>query len=84
MLEDSVPDVMLVDIGLPDMDGCAIARTAKGVRKLDTIFIALTGYSDQSTSTRIREAGFDAHLIKPLDFNCLERVLTEITASQTE
>jgi two-component system CheB/CheR fusion protein len=62
------PDVAVIDIGLPVMDGYQLA---KGIRKMDgssePMLIALTGYGRHSDRQAAMDAGFDAHLVKPLD-----------------
>ena len=70
------PDVILLDIGLPDMNGYEVAarlRPKIGHAQL----IALTGYGQTEDVRRATEAGFDAHLIKPVDFDELERIIAE-------
>jgi two-component system CheB/CheR fusion protein len=62
------PDAALIDIGLPVMDGCELARRLRkspGCEKIS--LIALTGYGQESDRQRVREAGFDEHVIKPVD-----------------
>jgi PAS domain S-box-containing protein len=60
------PDVILCDIGLPDVDGYEVARTLRGDDALrSTRFIALTGYAQPEDRARAMRAGFDAHLAKP-------------------
>ena len=69
-------DVILLDIGLPDMNGYEVAarmRPKIGPAQL----IALTGYGQTEDVRRATEAGFDAHLIKPVDFDELERIIAE-------
>jgi len=69
-------DVILLDIGLPDMNGYEVAariRPKIGPAQL----IALTGYGQNEDVRRATEAGFDAHLIKPVDFDQLERIIAE-------
>ncbi|MBN9522717.1 response regulator [bacterium] len=62
------PDVVLCDIGLPGMNGYEVARRLRTVPGLaETRFIALTGYGREGDARRSREAGFHAHLVKPLD-----------------
>ena len=69
------PDVALLDIGLPVMDGYELARRlrAQGGRLR---LIAVTGYGQAADRVRAREAGFDAHLVKPLEFDALQAALT--------
>jgi CheY-like chemotaxis protein len=70
------PDVVLCDIGLPDLDGYEVARalraddTLRGIR-----LVALTGYAQSDTVQQALEAGFDAHVAKPVDLDRLEQVL---------
>lgn len=68
--EAFVPHVVLLDIGLPDMDGYQVAEALRQrpVTREATIF-ATTGYSDDVTKARIKEGGFDGHLTKPLKVN---------------
>jgi PAS domain S-box-containing protein len=70
------PDVVLLDIGLPRMDGYEVARRLRHslLRKGATL-IALTGYGQANDRERARVAGFDAHLVKPVDFTALARLL---------
>jgi two-component system CheB/CheR fusion protein len=60
------PDVILCDIGLPEMDGYAVARTVRADPDLAHVWlVALTGYARSEDRAAAREAGFDAHLAKP-------------------
>ncbi len=72
------PDLVLLDIGLPDIDGYEVARR---IRKLEEgrqlRLVALTGYGQTDDRQRARAAGFDGHLVKPVDFPMLERILSE-------
>lgn len=73
-----LPDVALVDIGLPGMDGYAVARALRAAHPRDVLrLLALTGYGQESDRHRAREAGFDAHLVKPAD---LDRISAAIAA----
>jgi signal transduction histidine kinase/DNA-binding response OmpR family regulator len=76
------PDVALVDIGLPGLDGYQVlaALRERGV-KLPTIFIALTGYGRPQDRQRAFEAGFNDHLVKPVDSDALLRLLDDIRSS---
>ena len=68
LVQRRAPDVVLVDVGLPGMDGYEVARHIRatpGGRRIR--LIALTGYGQQDDRRRSRESGFDAHLVKPID-----------------
>ena len=70
------PDLILLDIGLPGMDGYQVARTLRGESDLDgAVLVALTGYGQEQDRQRSREAGFDEHLVKPASIDDLKRVL---------
>jgi signal transduction histidine kinase/DNA-binding response OmpR family regulator len=72
------PQVVLCDIGLPGgMDGYAVARAIRRDTSLAAIrLIAVSGYGREEDRRQSREAGFDAHLIKPVDFTELRRLLS--------
>jgi PAS domain S-box-containing protein len=71
------PDVILLDIGLPGLDGYQIARLIRQAPELSHIrLIAVTGYGQQQDRERSREAGFDNHLVKPVHFESLIESLT--------
>ena len=75
------PDVMLVDIGLPEMDGFEVARRVRQQPELpETVLVAVTGYGQDSDRQRSKEAGFDHHLLKPADFNQLRQLLAAVAA----
>ena len=57
-----VPDVALIDIGLPEVDGYEVARRLRAMAGPEPYLIALTGYGQPDDVRRAREAGFDAHL----------------------
>jgi DNA-binding response OmpR family regulator len=66
------PEIVLLDLGMPKIDGCEVARRIRaqtwsaGMR-----LIAQTGWGQESDRQRTREAGFDAHFVKPLDMAAL-------------
>ena len=63
-----VPDVFLLDIGLPDLDGYALARQIRAVPKLaGAVLIAVTGYGDEQARQEASAAGFDHHFVKPIE-----------------
>jgi CheY-like chemotaxis protein len=68
------PDAVLLDIGLPDMDGYQVAHRIRGIGPSVRI-IALTGYGQAEDVQRAWDAGFDAHMVKPVDLNALERAI---------
>ncbi len=71
------PDVALVDIGLPELDGYGVARQIRGSSAGYGVYlVALTGYGQEKDHAAIMEAGFDEHLVKPVDMDDLTRVLT--------
>jgi CheY-like chemotaxis protein len=61
------PQVILLDIGLPDMDGYAVAHRLRGEDLGGKILVALTGYGEAQDRARAQQAGFDRHLTKPVD-----------------
>ncbi|HEX9719979.1 MAG TPA: response regulator [Ramlibacter sp.] len=74
--EDFRPDVVLLDIGLPGMNGFEVAhrlRTQPGSR--EALLIALTGYGEAESRLRSAQAGFDFHMVKPADVNLLLSML---------
>jgi CheY-like chemotaxis protein len=74
MALEEKPEVMLVDIGLPDMSGYDVARE---IRKegLDCNLIAHSGYSHDTARRKSTEAGFDHHLAKPLDLKKFQEIV---------
>jgi CheY-like chemotaxis protein len=70
------PDYLLLDIALPGIDGCSLARQIRRQPALERArLVALTAYSGEEQSRRIREAGFDQHLVKPADPHEVEELL---------
>ena len=75
---DFHPEVVLLDIGLPGMDGYEVARQLRQIPELSSAFlVALTGYGSAGDREKAREAGFDEHLVKPADLNQLRRWFEE-------
>jgi CheY-like chemotaxis protein len=70
------PDVLLLDIGLPDMDGYELARCLRGQREsAHATLVALTGYGQSQDRKEAAEAGFDHYLVKPADMDQVNEVL---------
>jgi len=69
------PEVMIVDLGLPDVDGHEVARQVRAAAGADVYLIALTGYGRAEDVREAQEAGFDAHVLKPATGDELARVL---------
>jgi PAS domain S-box-containing protein len=73
------PDVIVCDIGLPEMDGHEIARRIRRDPQIaPATLIALTGWGTESEVRRTRESGFDYHLVKPVDATALLELLSRI------
>jgi PAS domain S-box-containing protein len=77
------PSVVVLDIGLPGMDGYEIARRIRrDLRMADVALIALTGWGQEDDRRRSKEVGIDHHLIKPVDLRALERVLATVSTKR--
>jgi PAS domain S-box-containing protein len=71
-----LPDVILLDIGLPRMNGYEVARAIRGIPELEGVtLVAITGYNSKEDRARSSEAGFDAHIAKPVDYAVLQRMV---------
>lgn len=69
------PNVILLDIGLPDMDGYTVAHRLRGEDLGGEILVALTGYGEAQDRARAEQAGFDRHLTKPVEPQALRDLL---------
>ncbi|MDN4054085.1 PAS domain-containing protein [Massilia sp. YIM B02763] len=75
------PDVLLLDIGLPDIDGYELARRLRAQpENAGATLVALTGYGQRQDREEARQAGFDHYLVKPADLNEVNEVLAEAEA----
>ena len=74
---ERAPDVALIDIGLPDCDGYQVARHIRQACKNRVYLVALTGYSQPEDRQRALDSGFDTHLVKPVDFKVLRKLLSD-------
>ncbi|MFL6697916.1 MAG: response regulator [Vitreoscilla sp.] len=76
MASEFRPDVVLLDIGLPLMDGYEVARRLRQTpQTAGALLIALTGYGQQGDRQRGRDAGFDGHMLKPVDPHALAKLI---------
>ena len=75
-VEEFHPEIALVDIGLPGMDGYEIARALRASHP-EMFLVAVTGYGSRDDRTKALAAGFDAHLVKPANFDELEAMLAK-------
>ena len=74
------PAIFLLDIGLPDMDGYELARRLRAQSATrDAVLIALTGYGQAQDRERSERAGFDHHLVKPVEIERLSALLTQVS-----
>lgn len=71
--------VALIDIGLPDVDGYQVARRIRsGAGGAPIVLVALTGFGQPEDVRRALEAGFDAHVVKPVDPDALTKILASL------
>ena len=76
------PDVVLLDIGLPVMDGYEVARALRRLRHGSLYIAAITGYGKAEDKRRATEAGIDAHLTKPADPQEIIRLLRSVESKR--
>ncbi len=78
---DDCPDVMLLDIGLPELDGLEVAKRIREEPLLrDIVLVAVTGYRQAGDRQRALEAGFDHYLVKPAHFEKVRQILAEVAS----
>lgn len=78
-LEVFEPDLVLLDLGMPRMDGCEVAWQIRRQRRYqDLPLIALTGWGQEADRQRSRSAGFNHHLVKPADMDVLRKLLASV------
>jgi two-component system CheB/CheR fusion protein len=81
ILDELRPDAAIVDLGLPEIDGFELARRIRAIpQHAHTCLIALTGYGQPADRQRTKEAGFDAHLVKPVEIDPLLEILARLRA----
>ena len=80
--EEFAPDLVLLDIGLPDIDGYEVARRLRADARFKHVpLVALTGYHGEADRVRARLAGFDEYLVKPVPYQMLNEVLAAFAPS---
>jgi CheY-like chemotaxis protein len=73
------PNIALLDIGMPEMDGCELARRLRSDARLSgLLLVAVTGWGQPRDRARTREAGFDYHLVKPANIGQLQQILGSV------
>jgi CheY-like chemotaxis protein len=76
VLNDFDPKFVLLDLGMPGMDGYAVAKAIRSrFPERRPVLIALTGFDHAAELRRVREAGFDHHLVKPAEIAALQTLL---------
>jgi signal transduction histidine kinase/ActR/RegA family two-component response regulator len=82
--ETKQPDVVFLDLGMPQMDGYEVARLLRRMPNGDAIrIVALSGWGQERDRSETAAAGFDHHLIKPVDISALQYVLTTLVNANT-
>jgi two-component system CheB/CheR fusion protein len=84
LLRTWTPDVLLLDISMPDMDGCELLAAVRRQPALREILaVAVTGYGDAGDRSRSTEAGFDAHITKPFEGETLINLIATLAPKPT-
>src|SRR5258706_5127563 len=77
------PDIILLDLGMPQLNGYeACSRIRAQPSNKGTLIVALTGWTQDDKKQRSQQAGFDLHLIKPVELPALEKLLREYPANR--
>jgi two-component system CheB/CheR fusion protein len=77
-IQDFKPDVVLLDIAMPDMDGYELARRIRQLIDFKyVVIVAITGYGQPSDREKSKDAGIDHHLVKPITLDDLKAILAE-------
>ncbi len=77
------PDVVLLDIAMPTLNGYEVARRMRSLPGgANCLLIALTGFGQAADKRRSEAGGFDGHLVKPVDFDALTKMVAELRSEQ--
>ncbi|MBY0274078.1 PAS domain S-box protein [Candidatus Binatia bacterium] len=82
--EEFAPEVAFVDLGLPGIDGFGVAERIRALAGRRPVLVALSGYGRDEDKRRAQDAGFDAHMTKPVDHDRVEAFLRDLAASPRE
>ena len=75
-----LPNIVLLDIGLPGLDGYEVAKRLRQDSSLDgVVLVAVTGYGQATDKLRSQDAGFNHHLVKPTDFDKVQQILATVS-----
>ncbi|HEY6894446.1 MAG TPA: response regulator, partial [Rhodanobacteraceae bacterium] len=80
---ESKPDMALIDIGLPGIDGYQVARQVRSHMGDRVVLVAVSGFGQPEDKRKALEAGFDEHLTKPADVNDIENILARFPPRNT-
>ncbi len=80
---DFRPDVVLLDIGLPGLNGYEVAKRIRQPSLKNMVLVAMTGYGLDADRQRSQDAGFDHHLVKPADFGEVQKILATVSQSRS-
>lgn len=82
LADEFLPDCVVLDLGLPGIDGYEVARLLRArPYGRDVVLVALTGWGGREVRTRAADAGFDYHLVKPVNWEELERIVDSVARS---
>ena len=85
LAESTDPDIVFVDVGLPGLDGYEVARRLRGrTPRKEMFLVALTGYGQPEDRRKALDAGFDTHIVKPIDPNHLSAIIASFPRCRQE
>jgi DNA-binding response OmpR family regulator len=76
------PDIVFLDVGMPQLDGCEVATRLRAECGEQMAIVAITGHGSAEDRVRVRGAGFDAHVMKPVDFAILESIVATVVGER--